>query len=345
MTAPRQARSNAACLFVLGSDSEPRVSASGNFEIYPGNNDLYPLLGLPGVPRLLLRPDSLDQRARPHLRYRCLVNQISDPDRNPLVLESLGRLVRGFTGRIVNHPRHVLKSTRDEMAKQLAGTPGLIVPKVVRCRPASPEDAVEAVEAAGLSFPIILRRAGTHGGRIIGLLADMDDLRRAVPSEGELIATEFVEFRSDDGIYRKYRIFVFGRLIVLRHMLASDEWNIHARDRQRFMLDRPDLRDEERQVLERPRHAFDASATEALKAVRNRIGLDYYGMDFGIAADGRLILFEANATMNIFPFATVPEFAYLRLCLPLARRACRAMLLELATTIETGTIPRSMAVG
>ena len=46
----------------------------------------------------------------------------------------LNRLLAGFTGRIINHPADVLKTSRDEIARQLHGTPGLRVPKVVRLR-------------------------------------------------------------------------------------------------------------------------------------------------------------------------------------------------------------------
>jgi len=319
-------------LFVAGSDSNPGVGRTDGKNRVLGNNDLYRLLGavVPRPPRLQLTADFFDRPNLPDLSpYRCLINQISDPDQNPKVLENLRRLVREFTGRVINHPDDVFKSTRDGMAKQLEGTRGLYVPKVVRLQVGSRHDVVETIEGAGLSFPIILRRAGTHAGHILGLFANMDDLQRALPSQGELIATQFVDFRSADGLYRKYRVFVFGRSIVLRHMLASDEWNIHARARKSFMIGRSDLRDEERRMLERPRHALDSSIEETLKAARKRVGLDYFGMDFGIDRDGTIVLFEANATMNFFPFSADPEFGYVRHCIPIARRACRALIPEL----------------
>ncbi len=39
--------------------------------------------------------------------------------------------------------------------------------------------------------------------------------------------------------------------------------------------------------------------------------LDFVGIDFGLVADGRAILFEANATMNFLPMSDDPRFAYL----------------------------------
>jgi hypothetical protein len=302
-----------------------------------GNNDLNLLIADPAVPLVQLTADILKRSALPVVTsYGCLINQISDADRNRRILEHLSRLLSDYGGRIVNHPSEVLKTSRDEMARLLAGTPGLRVPKVVRLR--SRGDVEDKIEAAGLSFPIILRRAGTHGGQIFGLFDSMADLRRAVPGDGDLFATEFADYRSADGFYRKYRICVIGRSIILRHMIVSDGWNVHGRDRRRLMLGRADLRDEERRMVQRPRHAFDAGVLDTLRAVRKRVPLDYFGVDFGIALDGSVVLFEANATMDFFSTVTEPEFAYVHQPLPLARRAFRAMIPELMTTAERGPV-------
>ena len=65
---------------------------------------------------------------------------------------------------------------------------------------------------------------------------------------------------------------------------------------------------------------------DTLQAVRARMPLDYFGMDFGLMPDGRAVLFEANATMNFFPFLPDPQFAYARSCLKPATEAFHAML-------------------
>jgi hypothetical protein len=329
-------------LFIQGADGDVR-SREGHIRL-PGNNDLDRLVGAPSVPLVQLTADILERSALPAVTsYRCLINQISDADRNRRILEHLSRLLGGFDGRIVNHPSDVLKTSRDEVARRLAGTPGLRVPKVARLR--NPDEVQDRVDRAGLSFPIILRHAGTHGGQILGLFDNIDDLRGAIPGDDDLFATEFADFRSADGLYRKYRICVIGRSIILRHMIVSDGWNIHGRERRRLMLGSADLRDEERRLLERPRHAFDSSVVETLRAARKRIPLDYFGVDFGVAADGAVVLFEANATMDFFAPIIDPKFAYGREVLPLARRAFLALIPELSTTAtETGATSVQMGV-
>lgn len=333
MSTTSRSRANATCLFIAGTDGDRVCLQDGRVGML-GNNDLYQLLGDPSLPLVQLTGDFLDHSVLPDVSsYRCLVNVISDADRNPRMLESLDWALRDFDGRIVNPPSEVLKSTRDQVARQLAGTPGLRVPKVVRLRRSG--DAQAIIERENLSLPIILRRAATHGGKVLGLFDNMTDLRRAVPGDADLYATEFADFRSADGLYRKFRIFVYGGSIVLRHMIVSDRWNIHGRDRKRLMLGRADLREQERRLLEQPRIAFNPSVLDTLKAVRKRTSLDYFGMDFGIDRDGAVVLFEANATMDFISSITDPEFAYANQTLPTGRSAIRAMIPELPSAQRT----------
>jgi hypothetical protein len=53
-------------------------------------------------------------------------------------------------------------------------------------------------------------------------------------------------------------------------------------------------------------------AMRGLERVRDALALDYGGADFAVAPDGRLILFEANATMAIVPPPPDPVWDYRR---------------------------------
>ena len=314
-------------LFVIGSDQPTGLTGDGR-PTYAGCTDLHRLFDK-REPVHVLRLDrhALRQRRRPDLApYRIILNLITDPDQNPKTLENLKKLLRDYHGPIVNRPEAVLRSTRDQVAKLLEGTPGLIVPKTIRVRNAKPDLVAGAIERAGLRFPLIVRLAGTHTGRIVGLFSGMDELRAAIADRDEHVITEFVDFRSDDGIYRKYRSFFIGERVVFRHLLASDQWSVHAKDRQRFMVDRPKLVEEERALFERPEGAFAPRIMDTLYAVRDRLRLDYFGMDFGIAADGQVVLFEANATMNFFPFLADPRLEHVKRCFKPASEAFHAML-------------------
>lgn len=317
----------ASLLFVIGSDRLAGTMPDGRPK-YAGCTDLHRMFDRREPVHILqLDKHALRQRRRPELGpYRVILNLITDPDQNPKVLENLAKLLRGYSGRVMNPPAEILRSTRDRVAKLLDGTPGLMAPKVVRVRNARPDLVVAAIERAGMRFPVIVRLAGTHTGIIVGRFDTIDEVRAAISQPGEHIVTEFADFQSPDTFYRKYRAFFIGERIIARHMLVSDAWNVHASDRMRFMAERPELMAEERAMFERGDEAFPKAVMDTLQAVRARVPLDYFGMDFGIMPDGRIVLFEANATMNFFPFLPDPRFAYARSCLNPATEAFHAML-------------------
>lgn len=314
-------------LVVVGGDRGPVVAKDGR-RGHVGATDMFRLLGdsvpfdefhlgksLRGLPWI---PDLTP--------YGRVLNLITDADQNPKSLDNLRKLLRGYRGTVLNRPEAVGRSTRDQIAKLLAGTPGLRVPRVLRLRNSRLGGAADAVERAGLAFPVILRRAGTHTGNIVGRFDDMAELRSTPPLEGELIATEFVDYHSADGLYRKYRIYWFGQRQIFRHMLISDRWNIHVSERNRFMNHQPALIEEEQRLLARPEGDFPPAAHATFQAIRERLPLDFFGIDFGFDGDGRVILFEANATMSFFPIVTDPRSAYLQCILAPAEEAFRAMV-------------------
>jgi hypothetical protein len=318
---------DASLLYIVGTDQPEHLRVDGNRFSLRGTTDLYKLLPRNHpFHRLHVTPNYFRQGRQADLStYTHILNLITEAEENGRVLENMRKLLRGLRGKIVNHPDAVRRSTRDQVAKRLAGIPGLLAPRAIRLRGAKPAHAQKLIEQAGLTFPIIVRRVGTHTGKIVGLFDNASDAAAALEG-GEYIATEFVDFASVDGLYRKYRFFFIGEHLIFRHMLASDGWNVHAKDRARIMTERPDLLTEEEALFGRTEGAFPGEVHDRLRAVRDRMGLDYFGMDFGLMQDGRLLLFEANATMNFFPFLPDPRFEYVKRCEAPARQAFRELL-------------------
>ena len=319
-------------LAVFGSDDEGDPGQGGRVR-YEGVSDFLKLLpdGI-AVEKLNLAKQlsatrhALKLKQAPDLsRYRCVVNLVTDPDLHPRTLGVMRRLLAGYRGRVINRPEAVLKTTRDQVAKSLVGIAGLTVPQVLRLRGGRPDAVIRAVEKAGLRFPLIVRRAGTHSGKIMALAEDRETLGLAVTGKGDVFVTEFVDFQSADDLYRKYRTFVFGGQFVLRHMLIGDDWNVHARQRIEFMAHQQTLREEE-MALFAVGIPFPAPVQAALRALAARFPLDFFGVDFGIDRNGHAVLFEANATMNFFPFPPDPRFDYARQCIAPAQRAALGLL-------------------
>ena len=68
----------------------------------------------------------------------------------------------------------------------------------------------------------------------------------------------------------------------------------------------------------------------ALAHIRDALGLDYAGIDFGLNADGEVLLFEANATMVIIPPDGDARWDYRREAIARIQTAVRAMLAQKA---------------
>ncbi len=314
-------------LVVLGGDEGSKVTQPGRFRV-AGNSDVFKFIPETfKYERLKLRWQDLRQNVRPDLsRFDCVLNLVTDPDQHPKTLDAVGKLLRGYRGRVINRPEAVMRSTREQVAKRLAGIAGLRVPKVVRLRNPSFGAAAAAAKRAGMEFPLIVRLAGTHTGKIVGLVDGPEALDAACSGRGEFILIEFVDFRSEDGFFRKYRVWSFGESRIFRHMVTTDNWNIHIKDRMRFMVDRPELMEEELRLLERTEGAFPEMAHQVFDAVRQRLGLDFFGMDFALDGRGDVVLFEANSTMSFFPLEPHPRFSYLGKILEPARQAFWTML-------------------
>ena len=318
---------DATLLFIIGSgDESDQIRSAGSRIIVSGTSDLTKLL-VPPEPhhRLHVSRNYIRQSRQADISgYRVLLNLITEPEGNAKVLENLRKLLRGVTGRVINRPEAVLRSTRDQVAKMLSGIPRLIVPKTVRLNGGKPTVALAAIERSALTPPVILRQVGTHSGKIVGRFDSVDEAVAAL-TPGDHVATQFIDFASADGLYRKYRAFFIGERIVLRHMLVSDHWNVHAKDRSRFMAEHPDAVAEERALLE-SEDSFPADIRTVLERVRQRMPLDFFGMDYGVTQGGEVVLFEANATMSFFPFSPDPQFEYLKRCFFPAQAALRELL-------------------
>ena len=321
-------------LIVIGGDRIYRTSTPGGGKII-GISDVDGLLP-DSVPtkRLNLSSDLepmlkmlKQQRGGGDLSaFGCVLNLVSEPDRSPRTLEALGLLLRGYVARVINRPEAVLRTSRDQVANVLRGIPGLVVPRVQRFRGGDPDSALEAVTGAGLTFPLIVRQPATHRGKTMVRVEDEAEFRAAASDDRDFFAIEFVDYRSADGLYRKYRTWSFGGRQVFRHLAVTQNWIVHVTPGNELMIDRPDLIAEEMRLMERPEGAFPGPVQAIIAEIGERLGLDCFGVDFGFDPDGRMVLFEANAAMTFFPMVPHPRFEFRARLLAPAQAAFAAML-------------------
>ncbi|MEA2831155.1 MAG: aromatic-L-amino-acid/L-tryptophan decarboxylase, partial [Bradyrhizobium sp.] len=193
---------------------------------------------------------------------------------------------------VVNRPQAVLATGRSGNARRLTGLPGVRVPKIIEL----PRTAIEPTRLARLGFPLLLRAPGFHMGRHFSLVETAEALDEAVAAlPGEtLMAIEYLDARGRDGLSRKYRAMIVDGILYPLHLAISRDWKVHYFSAD--MADRPEHRAEEAGFLA-GLCSVGSGAVAALERIRDAIGLDYGGIDFGLSAEGEILLFEANATM------------------------------------------------
>ncbi len=233
-----------------------------------------------------------------------IFNAIGDPDLAPIVKPPVARLLRERAPHVLNDPARIASTKRSDLPHLLAGIPGIVVPSVIR-HDGAHESPVGARAGAAIPFPVLFRPLGSHGGEGVRKIDDagaMVELR-----ETAAYLTEFVDFVSADGWYRKYRVIFVDRRPYPYHLAIARDWLVHywtagmERDAVR--------REEEHRFLVAPFEAIGPCAMTALGLIGARLDLDYAGIDFGVLPDGRLLVFEANATMLVYPEHD-PCFAY-----------------------------------
>lgn len=300
---------------VYGSDTAQlpeHAGDLGNFNtLLDGHNDAARLIE-PGralaVP-ILLTPDYPARAWRYDFdRFDVIFSALSDCDLVPSSLLMAIAVLAGTATPIVNDPRQVIRTRRDIVSGSLRVLPGLVVPKTVRLAVGQRASTVAAEQ--GMSFPLLLRSAGIHAIRESELIkVDTPGALDATLADGVVAMpaymTEFVDTRDAQGLYRKMRLIVCGSTVVLRHYLYSDQWLIKASS-QPFMHERPELLAQERDAGARPLSVLPARGPELLGAIKQRIGLDYFGIDCAPLPDGRLLIFEVNACMNMLPASSHP---------------------------------------
>jgi hypothetical protein len=298
-----------------------------------GNNDSLVVLKLLGpaisLGRMHITPNYFRQKTGRWDLTRCdlVWNAISDGDVNPKTLDVAKMMVKGVKTPIVNRPERLGVTSRHELPKRLAGLEGVVAPNVLLLRNPDRQRVQRQVDEAGFRFPGILRRSGTHNGEVVGVFDSVEAMAEIFGDRtNTYYLIEFVDVRGADGFYRKSRFFFVGDQIITRQHIIADEWMIHGRSGRGVMAAREDLQAESRSALIDGFEALPASVQTALHGIRERVGLEYAGIDCCITDRGEVVVFECNATMGFRPVFNNPATQHNRAALPRMLRALRRLI-------------------
>ena len=261
-------------------------------------------------------------------------NTVGDADLDPSALLAAQAVVAHTIAPVINRPERVVGTGRADIARRLATIPGVHTPRIDRVL-MEKATAAEFVRR-GYTPPFLLRAPGFHTGHHFHRIERIDQLGATLAGMPGpyVLAIEALDARGADGQWRKYRaMMVDGRLYPL-HLAVATQWKVHYFSSA--MADSPAHRAEEAAFLTDMPRALGPKAMAALEAVCDTLGLDYGGIDFGLNAEGEVLLFEANATMVINPPEPDPRWDYRRAPVQRVLDAVRAMLLERAGNFTAG---------
>jgi tetratricopeptide (TPR) repeat protein len=230
-------------------------------------------------------------------RYDVVFNTIGDADLAEPSLAAVERFLAHCPRPALNLPDPVMRTRRDRIGALLGGLEGVVAPRTVRvaAKDVTARGLKALAEAHGFSAPLLARPAGLHGGQGLIRADRLEALDSATPAAADHYLIDYVDYRSPDGLYRKYRVLFVGGEPFPYHQAISEGWLVHHDTAG--MGDHPERRAEEARFLETPRAIIGHETFETVARIGRALELDYCGVDFSVLADGRVLVFEANATM------------------------------------------------
>jgi tetratricopeptide (TPR) repeat protein len=220
-------------------------------------------------------------------------NAIGDAERCAALLDLAPEVFARTGHSVLNRPEIIRATSRAENAKRLSSIADVVTSRVLEV----PRDRL--ADVAELRFPLLLRSPGFHTGEYFVRIESKDQLAAAVATlpGRDLLLIEFLDVRNADGKVRKYRVVIVDGKLYPLHAAVAEQWKVHYFTAD--MVENAAHRAEDAAFIENIEGTIGTRALRALEKIRDALRLDYGGIDFAVDAGGRVVVFEANATMIV----------------------------------------------
>jgi len=243
-----------------------------------------------------LSPDEMQLPALPE--HDVLLVAMGQAERNHGLLHRLEGWLKDWPRPVINAPARIIDTTREGAYARLHGCPGLAVPASRRierealAQLAAGQTDIGALLGAG--FPIIIRPLDSHAGKGLSRLDGPDDVAAYLAGMADAVfhIGSYVDYRSPDGHFRKYRIALIDGQPFAGHMGISDHWIIHYLNAG--MGENAWKRNEEAAFMDGFVDGFASRHAVGLRAMHEAMGLDYLLIDCAETQDGKLLVFEVD---------------------------------------------------
>jgi len=273
-------------------------------------------------------------------KHDLLLNAVGDADLVPDALNAAEALIARSKAPVVNSPAAVRQTTRCGIAERLRGIPYVTTANTLLLsrRTLSLPDAPAILAKKGFTFPLLLRSQGFHGGAHFEKVDSATELPRVVadlPGDS-LLVLQYLDASGRDKKFRKYRVMMVDGQLYPLHLAVSPNWKIHFVTAD--MEDNAAHRDEDAAFLKDMKTVLGPRAMTAVGKIQSMLGLDYAGIDFGMTQNGKILVFEANATMAVPPPPADPRWDYRRPAVKAIHDAVTAMLRKRAGSTTRGAV-------
>jgi glutathione synthase/RimK-type ligase-like ATP-grasp enzyme len=256
---------------------------------------------------------------------------IGESSANQVLLRQLGELPRITSKPIVNHPERISCLVRNRVSEVLRSVPGAVMPATVRIDRATLVKVqqemliVDEIVDEG-RFPIIARPIDSQGGKNLAKLDSIQDLSSYLTRlpDDAFFVSRFVDYRSPDGQFKKYRVALIDGRPFACHLAISSHWMIHYFNANMDVS--ASKRNEEEHFFASFEDGFAVRHKESLRSIHDLIGLDYVAIDCAELPDGRLLIFEVDNAAIVHAFDDPAIYPYKVPAMRKAFDAFRAML-------------------
>ena len=220
------------------------------------------------------------------------------------LLEELAEIMKEWPRPVLNQPGSILKTSREEAPACLAPIAEVIMPSSLR--------TARGTLATGPlpAFPFIIRPVDSHAGHGLAKIENAGEILsylEAMP-EPAFFVSPFFDYKSADGMYRKYRVLLIDGQPYACHMGTSENWMIHYLNAG--MAESPEKREEEARFMADFDTGFGKRHRVALQGIHAALHLDYLVIDCAETRDGRLLVFEMDTGAVVHAMDPADVFPY-----------------------------------
>jgi len=214
-----------------------------------------------------------------------LIVAIGESARDEPLLARLERLLADWPRPVLNRPERIGRCARDIACELLTHARGLLIP---------PTRRIARDQRHPPRFPATIRPVDTHAGKGLEKIETQAQFEAYLDehSEAAYYLSDFIDYRSRDGLFRKYRIALIDGRPYVCHLAVSEHWIVHYRSAG--MQHSGEKRLEEAAMMRSFERDFAFRHAAALRAIADGLGLDYVVIDCAESRDGQLLLFEAD---------------------------------------------------